>query len=161
MIEIVRATIDDLERLLDFREFVHALHSEAEPHLYRTFNYQEMSEEIVSTLKVPSMEFWLALLDGQAVGCIQLQLLERPQTPFTHARRLLEIHQLGVEPSAQGLGIGRALTEHAEARAAFLGASQVTLGVRARNQKAIGFYTALGYDTLHLKMNRPIHTDES
>ena len=161
MMQIVRATMDDLEELLGFREAVHALHSESEPHVYRGFNREEMADEIISALEAPAMEFWLALWQDEPVGCIQLQFFDRPQTAFTHARQSLEVHQLSVEPGAQGRGIGRALMEHAEARAVSLGASRVTLGVRTVNEKAVSFYTALGYDTVHLRMSRPIGAEEN
>jgi ribosomal protein S18 acetylase RimI-like enzyme len=51
-------------------------------------------------------------------------------------------------PRLQGTGVGRALMERIQARFAAEGASGVHLGVARANDRAIGFYRHLGFDTL-------------
>jgi ribosomal protein S18 acetylase RimI-like enzyme len=72
-----------------------------------------------------------------------------------------ELASIGVIPSAQRLGIGRALVaaflEHAER----MGAQQVALTTDSANNDAVnGFYKSLGFqivDTINAPGKRPMH----
>ncbi|MBQ1444872.1 MAG: GNAT family acetyltransferase [Renibacterium sp.] len=63
------------------------------------------------------------------------------------------LNYLAASPGARGLGVGRALVEHAEQVLHGLGCPKVSLQVRAGNQDAVDFYRHLGYtidDTVDL-----------
>lgn len=57
----------------------------------------------------------------------------------------LHIENIAVLPSAQGLGYGRALIDHAEARASAAGLARVELYTNAAMVENLGYYRALGY----------------
>ena len=61
------------------------------------------------------------------------------------ARRLLNIHDIAVDPGWRGRGIGRLLMQQAEAVARERGYGQVTLEVREDNPVAQALYQAEGF----------------
>lgn len=154
MVKMVRAGVDDLEVLLRFREEIHVQHEAAEPDVYRPFEREAVSRELAALLSEESMEFWLARRDDVVLGCVHWQLEERPATPVVRARTVGMVHQFGVLPQGRRQGVGRAMMRHVERRAASLGASHVSLSVRALNEGARRFYEAMGYDVLSMKMWR-------
>jgi ribosomal protein S18 acetylase RimI-like enzyme len=66
------------------------------------------------------------------------------------ARRVLNVHDLAVEPEHRGLGVGRALLECVEERARELGCCKLTLEVQENNARAIGLYTRFGFEPYQL-----------
>jgi ribosomal protein S18 acetylase RimI-like enzyme len=82
----------------------------------------------------------VALLDGALVGFGYWRRYERP----TH-RPNADLEKLAVAASAQGRGVGRALTEAliAEARASRI--EVLTLDLRGDNARALSLYLSLGF----------------
>lgn len=56
------------------------------------------------------------------------------------------MNYLATSLDARGLGVGRALVEHAESALQALGCPKVNLQVRTSNAQAIDFYRHLGYE---------------
>ena len=62
-----------------------------------------------------------------------------------HSAALGEVYVVGVDPAAQGLGLGRALTRAGLSHLAGRGVSEVELYVEADNLAAIALYRGLGF----------------
>jgi mycothiol synthase len=62
-----------------------------------------------------------------------------------HSPALGEVYVVGVDPAAQGLGLGRALTRAGLSHLAGRGVSEVELYVESDNLPAIGLYRGLGF----------------
>lgn len=56
------------------------------------------------------------------------------------------LYYLASDPARRGQGIGRALTEEAEARLLAMGCPKAQLMVRSENRQALAFYDRLGYE---------------
>lgn len=101
--------------------------------------------------------FLLAERDGELVGFCWLKVpADQPQD----APRVGEIYALGVDPSAQGLRLGTALTAAGLARLRELGVEVVELYTEGDNTVAIRTYTAAGFTraTVDVQMARPSST---
>ena len=101
--------------------------------------------------------FLLAERDGELVGFCWLKVpADQPQD----APRVGEIYALGVDPSAQGLRLGTALTAAGLARLRELGVEVVELYTEGDNTVAIRTYTAAGFTraTVDVQMARPSGT---
>lgn len=57
-----------------------------------------------------------------------------------------EVRTLGVVPAFRGLGLGKALLQHALAEESAAGAQSCELTVAVKNQKALGLYKGLGFE---------------
>ncbi|MGJ8526932.1 MAG: GNAT family N-acetyltransferase [Maritalea sp.] len=76
-----------------------------------------------------------------------LDTLERVQAPAPNYADDFPAHlHINLLPEAQGGGKGRKLIETASDRLLKLGATKLHLGVSFTNQKAIGFYQAMGFE---------------
>ncbi len=70
------------------------------------------------------------------------------------ARPLLNIHDIFVDSSARGLGIGAMLLERIEAKARDLNCARITLEVKQDNHIARALYRKTGYDQVVVGPNR-------
>ena len=62
-----------------------------------------------------------------------------------HSAALGEVYVVGVDPEAQGMGLGKALTRAGLDHLAGRGVSEVELYVESDNAAAIRLYTGLGF----------------
>jgi ribosomal protein S18 acetylase RimI-like enzyme len=99
--------------------------------------------ELERTVAAPADEltpprglFLVATLDGAAVGCGAVRLLDAD---------VAEIKRMWVDPGARGAGVGRALLASLEAGAVELGAHAVRLDTAASLTEALGLYRSAGY----------------
>jgi ribosomal protein S18 acetylase RimI-like enzyme len=84
---------------------------------------------------VATAEVWVAEDDGAAVGLLVVELRD------DH----LLVENLAVAPALQGHGVGSALLQHAESRAAALGLSEVRLYTNEAMTQNLNFYARRGY----------------
>jgi ribosomal protein S18 acetylase RimI-like enzyme len=66
------------------------------------------------------------------------------------ARRLLNIHDIAVEPEERGAGVGQKLLARIEQRARDLGCCKLTLEVQENNTRAMRLYTRFGFEAFEL-----------
>src|SRR5262245_29998055 len=84
----------------------------------------------------PEVRFFVARLDGEAVGCGALVL---------GADGAAERKRMFVEASARGRGVGRAILDAIEATARREGGRMLRLGTGVSNREALGLYRIRGY----------------
>jgi GNAT superfamily N-acetyltransferase len=87
----------------------------------------------------------IAMLDGEPVGYVLIERVERPGSPFTFGGKRLMVHHLVVVEAARRSGAGSALMHWAEDRAREAEISRVVLDHLAQNDEARQFYAELGY----------------
>lgn len=80
--------------------------------------------------------FLVARIDGRAVGCGAVRLLD----PAT-----VEVKRMYVEPELRGRGVAKEILTHLEAAARELGASRAVLETGVYQDEAIGLYRKAGY----------------
>jgi ribosomal protein S18 acetylase RimI-like enzyme len=107
---------------------------------------QPLSPEVRERLPLalrnhPTTLVLLAFVEGRPVG---VAVCFFGFSTF-QARPLLNIHDLAVVPECRGQGIGRALLEAAEARAAERGCCKLTLEVQDGNRQARVLYERYGF----------------
>src|SRR5216684_8550246 len=90
----------------------------------------------------PACYSFLAYLDDTPVG---LSICFLGFSTF-NARPLINIHDIFVESSLRGKGIGRMLLERIETKARKLNCCRLTLEVREDNQPARTLYRKVGFD---------------
>lgn len=91
----------------------------------------------------PDGSFFLARLDGQAVGTGAWR--RRTDVPQFAGEATAEIKRMYVVPAARGKGVARLLLAHLEETAAAAGFEVLVLETGTRQPEAIGLYESAGY----------------
>lgn len=112
-----------------------ALIEESQSALKDIFCPQDVFTISAEELDTANTQFFVARLDGQAVGCVALvDLLGYG-----------EVKRLYVQDSARKAGIGRALMEAVFHQALELGLTHIQLETGARLKDAVALYRSLGF----------------
>ena len=85
--------------------------------------------------------FLVAYLDGEAVGCGAMRLLDATTG---------ELKRMYVTPAFRGNGVGRRLVEELEAEARRIGAERLVLETGARQAAALLLYERCGFTSIPL-----------
>jgi ribosomal protein S18 acetylase RimI-like enzyme len=102
-----------------------------------------VKRELVPGLRAhPACHVFLAYRDGTPVG---FTICFIGFSTFI-ARPLINIHDIFVDSSVRGMGIGAMLMERIEAKARELNCCRITLEVREDNRVARGLYRKVGFD---------------
>ena len=104
---------------------------------------EQVKRDLVPGLRAhPACHVLLAYRDGQPLG---FAICFLGFSTFL-ARPLLNIHDIFVDLSVRGRGIGAMLLERIEAKARDLNCCRITLEVREDNRVARGLYRKVGFD---------------
>ena len=104
---------------------------------------EQSKRELVPGLRAhPACYAFLAYRGGSPVG---FSICFLGFSTF-NARPLINIHDIFVDSSLRGIGIGRMLLERIEAKARELNCCRITLEVREDNRVARGLYRKVGFD---------------
>lgn len=90
---------------------------------------------------------WKRLLLGVRL-LVRRSAPPQAEDPGAVPRRSFGVLAIAVDPSAQGLGVGRSLMAEATRRAVDLGFRAMHLSVHPTNAKALAFYRGLGWEEL-------------
>ena len=147
------ATPKDIESIADLNVEVQNLHAKAHPHIFKhvedgvfAINY------IAEQMTTPNTYFFIAELDGEAVGYVFARVIHRPENPYTYAWNWVYIDQIAVKPSAQGKGCGSALIQAVRELAQEEGIETIALDTWAFNEKAQDFFKNQGFTMFNMKM---------
>ena len=100
----------------------------------------DLQDSLPHALGDPTLEFYCAWLEDQAVGYTQIRFLTSIWTSGLEAH----LEDLFVVASARSRAVGRALLRHALARARERGASRFSLDTNERNEAAQALYRSEG-----------------
>ena len=90
------------------------------------------------------------------VGYIAVRVINQGETPFTQARKVVYIDQVGVKEEFRNQGYGRRLLKEAGKLAKKAGASWLQLDVWDFNKSAQYFFSANGFETFVMRMVKKI-----
>jgi ribosomal protein S18 acetylase RimI-like enzyme len=104
---------------------------------------EQVKRDLVPGLRAhPACHVYLAYHDGVPVG---FSICFLGFSTF-NARPLINIHDIFVDSSVRGMGIGAMLLKRIEAKAHELNCCRITLEVREDNRVARGLYRKVGFD---------------
>ena len=150
--DIRKATLKDSLLLSTLCMDVQLLHAEHHPGFFKEPQSPDFATSFFEKVLSEEAAFvFIAEENGNSLGYIFCNLVERPENPFIFARRFLMIEQIAVQPQAQGRGVGASLMEQAEVTARELGAERIELGSWDFNTNAHGFFERIGYQKHHIK----------
>src|SRR6266545_2726059 len=131
---------------------VQRLHAENHPDIFKMPQNDDFAlsffEEVLAN---PMTKIFIAEENGDAIGYIFCQLIERPETSFAYARRFLHIDHISIRPNLQGHGAGTALMNQVEKLAKELSASKIQLDSWDFNTSAHSFFENLGFQKFNYR----------
>jgi ribosomal protein S18 acetylase RimI-like enzyme len=151
MTSIRDARIADCSALAALWGEADALHHAALPHIFAPpVAPARSAETIAAILDDPDQGLLVADDQEVLVGLVHLTLRER--RPPLVPKRFAVVEAIAVAAAHRGTGIGRSLMNSAHRWAGDRGVKEVWLDVWEFNAGAIGFYEALGYETVSRRM---------
>jgi diamine N-acetyltransferase len=153
---IRRATLEDLEGLVEVGRQVQQLHRRARPERYRDASRDEIARHLRALLEEPRCVVLVADVAGAVVGYAVVRRVDDPGHVHALPRVAAHVDDLGVREDARRAGHGRALVAAAEDQGRAWGAGGVSLDVQAFNRDAVAFYEALGYAFSSHRMVKPL-----
>lgn len=146
MIEIIRATIADLEELQKisretFYETFAAFNTKEDMQHYLTENLS--IEKLTTEFNNPSSEFYFAKLEDKIVGYLKIN--RRDAQTALEEMDAVEIERIYVYKEFHGSTVGQHLFDFAMNIARTIKAPFVWLGVWEENPRAIAFYKKNGF----------------
>jgi ribosomal protein S18 acetylase RimI-like enzyme len=153
--EVRAATLADRDRLGELWAEADALHHAALPHVFAPpADPARTAQDVAGILGDPSQHLLVAQVEVRLVGLVHVTLRER--YPPMVAKRFAVVEAVVVATEDRGAGVGKVLMAAAEHWARDRGADEIWLDVWEFNDAAVGFYEALGYETVSRRMRRGI-----
>ena len=136
---------------------VQRLHAANHPDIFKLPQSDDFAvsffEEMLAN---PMTRIFIAEENGEAIGYIFCQLMERPEGPFTYTRRFVHIDQISVRPATQGRGIGAALIERVVSLGKELSVSKIQLDSWGFNTGAHAFFEKKGFEKFNHRFWRTL-----
>jgi len=144
-VQIRLALPGDEKTLAKLCACIQRLHIAQHPSHFKPFDLSEVTDWFASQFQDPTMKSWIAEHNGDPVGYIAAFLKERPENPFCHTRKWLEIAHIYVVPEHQRNGIARRLIEHALELANDEHIRDVELSTWCFNDTALQAFQKIGF----------------
>lgn len=125
-------------------------------YLDRAFDLDVVTQELGN----PQSRFWLLEVDGHVVGYLKMNWGLAQTEPQEGGG--IEIERIYLLKAFQGRGLGRALFDKAMDFARASGSRFIWLGVWENNDRAVAFYTSMGFEitgTHDFRMGDVVDTD--
>ena len=155
--KIIRATKNEATDMLLLNSFVHEMHVNAYPEIFKPFvndiNTIKFFEEL---LENENNYILIAYKENKALGYIWADLQNRPENPLLHEYNQFYIHHISVHKDFKGQGVGKALFEEIDAIAKKQGITNIGLDVWEFNKDSQEIFKKLGFSTYNTKLWKKI-----
>lgn len=143
----VQASDAEILRALAERTFRVAWQDENEPEAFETYCRENFSlENVKAELTAPGAEFYFAVIDGEPVAYLKLNLDKQPKSPGDYSGPALQLERIYVLQNIQSQGLGAELLRFTEQRARETGATWLWLSVWQKSPRTIAFYERHGFE---------------
>ncbi len=155
-----RATLDDVDAIVRLNAIVQDLHHRQLPDRFKPPDPAAFAPIVRAWLTEDDRTWFVAELQGgEPVGYALAVRRERSENLLTRRLILVELEQIAVDPAVRRQGVGAALAREVIDHARRLGVRAVELSVHGFNAEAHGFFTAIGFKNVMLRMS--VALDES
>lgn len=149
------AEATDFDAVARLNAEVQQLHADGLPHLFKPATDNTFTRAVYDgMLAQPRAHIYLALEGTEPVGYVYAEVLERADTWFRYAHKVVYIHHIAVSRVHRRRGYGERLAQQVVDLARSQGIRQLELDVWWFNANARDFFTRLGFSELNLRMGR-------
>lgn len=129
------------------RRQVHEVHAKGRPDIFQPEFCGALESHIDEIFGGEQTEIVVADREGQICGFAVLEIIDKPESPYTLARRFLRVSEFGVDEVCRRQGIGTRLFDFIKQYAAENGFDTIELDMWEFNEGAQQFYEAVGFRT--------------
>lgn len=149
-IQIVAADEKYLKGINELGYEIFEYHKNLLPEFYSPRDKEQFEQRYLEIMGCETAIFLVALSQGQVVGFILAQIVEKPWQKIS---RICFVEEIGVHHSYRRRGIGQKIFDafRQECRKRQIG--RITLNVYNLNKSAILFYEKMGFKALSTRMN--------
>lgn len=140
---IRKATINDIERIIDLLHQVDMVHHHIRPDLFKPYTTKYNEQELEALLGDDSKPVFV-YDDGQVLGHAFCLITEVKDDKLLQDIKTLYIDDICVDEKARGKHVGKALYEYVRDYAMSIGCNNITLNVWEGNDPALSFYRNMG-----------------
>ena len=155
--QIRRAIIDDIDRLLALLSQVLEVHAELRPDLFVSGTTKYSREDLKEMLKDENNPIYVATINDYVVGYAMCEI--RIPTSNMYPNKIFHLDDLCVDEKYRHQGIGEALYKMVVNEAKEQDCYEVTLNAWPGNEAAIKFYEKMGMKTRSIIMEDIIKKD--
>jgi ribosomal protein S18 acetylase RimI-like enzyme len=143
---IVKATSSDYETILPLFQGLDDLHAHLDPERFQPFSGPARTKAAYdSYLDGEDRALFVAMVDGEAVGFVNLWIVDVEQQRIHVGRRYAHLDNIYVSPSCRRNGLATALLRRAKDWCKEVDIHRIELQVYAANEDAIAWYDAHGF----------------
>ena len=135
---------EDAERINELRRQVNELHVSGRPNHFKAGFGEELRKHVYMYLTDGIGYAAVDEEDGQIVGMVMVDYIDRPESPYRYAERFAHIAEICVDEKFRRQGVGKALMDFVKADAKEKGFPRIELDVWSFND-ALSFYEAEGF----------------
>jgi ribosomal protein S18 acetylase RimI-like enzyme len=151
------ATDADLDTLITLNAQVQRWHAHSYPADFKSSTEEsEVRNFLASVIQRVDHTILLAQVDGAGVGYAWIEMMNRPATPLTWAKKRVFLHHICVDSGHRRLGVGSALITRIEERALAAGAGELVLDMWSLNDSAQEFFKSCGLATYRLLLRKQL-----
>lgn len=155
--QIRRAIIDDIDRLLALLSQVLEVHAELRPDLFVSGTTKYSREDLKEMLKDENNPIYVATINDYVVGYAMCEI--RIPTSNMYPNKIFHLDDLCVDEKYRHQGVGEALYNHVVNEAKKNNCYEITLNVWPSNKAALKFYEKMGMKTRSIIMEDIIKKD--
>lgn len=137
----------DLPQVNAIRRQVHEVHAQGRPDIFHPEFGGALESHIDEIFGGEQTEIVVADREGQICGFAVLEIIDKPETPYSLARRFLRVSEFGVDEVCRRQGIGTRLFDFIKQYAAENGFDTIELDMWEFNEVALPFYESVGFRT--------------
>ena len=146
------ATGDDVSAIARILMQVHAQHAREHPQVFKPMSEQQAMQ--ILDLQVHEGRYAVHLADA-VDGFVRWQVVDRPETPYVRAARIVAIDEIGVADGHRRQGVGQALLAWVGERAREAGAQRLQIDTWATNSRALGAFQKAGFSICTHRLWQP------
>ncbi len=159
-VQIREAVPGDEDALAALNAFVQEFHLAHNPAFFKQADLAEVAAWFCELLETPAARIWLAEQEGTPVGYALALLRERPANAFCHARRWIEIDQIGVRAEYRRAGIARGFVDQVLEFARTEEITEIELTSWSFNPGAHKAFRKLGFAPRLMRFGRTLGGEE-
>ncbi|EDM65707.1 MAG: N-acetyltransferase [Moritella sp.] len=152
---IRKATIDDLDGLVDLNKQIGEFHFENAPSVFCKPSEEERGF-LLKALNDQERLFLVSTIDKKVTGFLTATISQNEVIPFLSKEPICRVGTIVIDQYHRDSGLGNNLMLECKKWALSSGAKEIRLEVMEFNDKALGFYKNLGFHTQSKIMSQSI-----